>query len=77
MPEWTCKSDLEGHRFYFSLFFIEVQLIYNVVLISAVQPSDSGVYIHSVCVCVYTLFKTLFPTVVYYKILNIVPCAIQ
>ena len=81
MPEWTCKSDLEGHRFYFSLFFIEVQLIYNVGLISAVQPSDSVVYIHvcvcvCVCVCVYP-FKTLFPTVVYYKILNIVPCAIQ
>ena len=80
MPEWTCNSDLEGHRFYFSLFFIEVQLIYNVGLISAMQPSDSGVYTHTcvcVCVCIYTLFKTLFSTVVYYKILKIVPCAIQ
>ena len=30
-----------------NLFFIEVQLIYNVVLISAVQQSDSVIHIHT------------------------------
>ena len=39
--------------------------MYNVVLISTAQPSDS-----SVCVC-----HTLFSIIVYPRILNIVPCA--
>ena len=39
----------KGHFFY----FIEVQLIYNVVLISAVQQSDSVIYL-------YILFHILF-----------------
>ena len=42
----------------FNLFFIEVQLIYNVMLISAVQISDSFIYI-------YTLFFILFSIMVY------------
>ena len=33
-------------------FCIEVQLIYNIVLVLGVQQSDSVLY---VCVCVYTL----------------------
>ena len=77
MPDWTCNNDLGGgQRFYFSLFFIEVQLIYNVALITAVQQSDSGIYTH-IYIYTHTLFKIFFSTVVYYKILNIVPCAIQ
>ena len=48
--------------------FIGVQLIYNVVLLSDVQPSDSNVF-------VYIYFFRFFSTVVYYKIVNIVPCA--
>ena len=50
-------------------FFIEVQLIYNVVLISAVQQSDSFIHIHA-------FFFIFFSIMVYHRILNIVPCAI-
>ena len=48
-----------------SLFF---KLIYNVVLVSGVQQSDSFMHI-------YILFH--IPFMVYYRILNIVPCAIH
>ena len=58
-------------KIYFILFyFIEVQLIHNVVLISAVQQSDSVIHM-------YTFFFILFSIMVYHRILNRVPCAIQ
>ena len=45
-------------------------LIYNVVLVSGVWKSDS-------VICVYSLdFFKFFSIIVYYRILNIVPCAI-
>ena len=37
----------------------------NIVLVSGIQQSDSDIYIR------------FFSTIDYYKILNIVPCAIQ
>ena len=49
-------------------FLIDVELIYNIVLVSGVQQSDSVIYI---------CFFRLFSIIGYYKILNIVPCAIQ
>ena len=53
--------------FFFSFFknpfLIEFQLIYNIVLLSSVQQSDSVIYIH--------IFFRLFSTIGYYKILNI------
>ena len=54
-------------------FLIEVQLIYNVALIAAVQQSDSVI-----CVYIYThiLFHILF-IMIYHGLLNIVPRAIQ
>ena len=52
------------------IFFIEVQLIHNVVLISAVQKSDSVIHIH-------TFFFILFSIMVNHRILNIVHCAVQ
>ena len=60
---------------FFSLFFyfyvlIGVHLIYNAVFISAVQHSDS--IIHT-----YTFLFRFFSCIGYYKILRIVPCAIQ
>ena len=60
----------------FHYFFIEVQLTYNVVLVSGVEQSNS-VYI-CVCVCIHTniFFFILFSTMVYYRKLNIVPYAI-
>ena len=45
-------------------FFVEVQVIYNTVLVSGVQWSDSITHI---------LFYTLFSIMCYYKILNLVP----
>ena len=54
-----------------SLFFlIEVQLIYNVVLISAVQQKDSVIHI-------YVFFFIFCSIMVYPRRSNIVPCAIQ
>ena len=53
---------------YLYLAFIEVQLIYNVVLISAIQQSYSVKHI---------LFFIFFPILVYSRILNIAPCVTQ
>ena len=55
---------------FLNIYFIEVLLIYSVVLISAVQQSDS--FIHR-----YTFFFIFFSIMVYHRILDIVPCAIQ
>ena len=52
-----------------NLFYSSI-VIYSVVLISAVQQSDSVIHI-------YTFFFVFFSIVVYHRILNIVPCAIQ
>ena len=50
-------------RFFFRLlfficfiFYVEVKLIYNVVIISAIQKSDSVVHVHA-----SVLFQILFP----------------
>ena len=50
--------------------FIEIQLIYNVVLVSGLQQSDS-------VICICTFFFRFFSIIGYYKILSRVPCAIQ
>ena len=47
------------------LSFMEISLIYNVVLVSVVQQSDSVIHTH-----------IFFFIMIYYRILNIVPCAI-
>ena len=41
-------------HYIFKIYFIEVELIYNVVLISSVQQSDSVIHIY-VCICFYIL----------------------
>ena len=66
---WHCISAELCFPF-FKIYFIEVQLIYTVVLISAVQQSDSVIHM-------YTFFFILFSIMVYHRILNIVPCAVQ
>ena len=43
--------------FPFLSFFIEIELIYNIVLISSIQHSDSVTHIN---VYIYILFKTYF-----------------
>ena len=60
-----------GPRFFFFLiYFIEVELIYNVVVVSGLQQSDSVIHI-------YTFSFIFFSIMAYYRILNIVPCTIQ
>ena len=54
---------------FFNLFFIEVQLNYNVPF-AAVQQSDS--FIHT-----YTFFLIFFFIIVYHRVLDIGPCAVQ
>ena len=67
---------------------IEVQLIYNVVLASGVQRSDSDIYIYIYThthtythiytyICIYIFLSRLCSIIGYYKALNIVPCATQ
>lgn len=48
--------------------FTEIYLIYNVVLISSVQQSDSVMHAY-ICILLHIL-----SIVAYYRILNIVPC---
>ena len=48
-------------------------LVWSVVLVSDEQQSDSIIY---VCVCVCILFQD-FSMIGCYKILSIVPCAVQ
>ena len=57
-------------NFSFSLFIIDVQLIYNIVLVSSVQQSDSVTH-------TYMFFFRFFSVIGYYKIWSIVSCAIR
>ena len=54
----------------FKIYFMEVQLIYNVVLVSGVQQNDSVIH-------TYTFFFIFFSIMVYHRIVNVVPCALQ
>ena len=53
-----------------------MQLIYSVVLISTVEQRDSVIYIY-IYVYTHTFFFIFFSIMVYHRVLNIVPCAIQ
>ena len=55
-----------------SLIEVEVELIYNVVLISTAQQSDLVMHTY-----IHAFFVIFFSIMFYYRILNIVPCAIQ
>ena len=52
--------------------FIKVQLIYNVVLVSDVQRSDSVTHMY-----IYTFFFRFFSIISYYQILSIVLSAVH
>ena len=41
------------HHFFFELIFIRVQLIYNVVLVSSVQQSESVIHIYTYQLYIY------------------------
>ena len=49
------------------IFFIEVELIYNVALVSAVEPSDSVIH-------VFAHYFLFFSIMVYHRILTMVLC---
>ena len=71
LPYLFGETNIVYVSFLFYIFsFIEVYLIYNVVLVSAVQQSDSLIHI-------YIYIFIYFSIMVYQRILNIVPCAIQ
>jgi len=59
---------------FLNLFFIEVELIYNVVLVSSVQQSDSVLYIY---IHTHTHSFSYFSIMIFYKILNTVCCTTQ
>ena len=63
----TCVTvPLHLFAFYLLIHFIEVELIYNAVLISAVQQSGSAIYIMYVYICkiyVYIFFHIPFHSV--------------
>ena len=68
---------------FLKMYFTELQLIYN-ALLSLVQQSDSVIhiyiciYIHTyIHIYIHTLFFIFFSIMVYYRLFNIVPCAIQ
>ena len=48
--------------------------MYRVVLVSGIQQSDSVIHIYIFFIYSFFTFSSL---IVYYKILSIVPCAIQ
>ena len=62
--------------FFLTTFLIELWLVYNAMLVSGVQQSDSVICI-SIYLSIYLFFFRFFSIIGYYKILNIVPCAIQ
>ena len=50
--------------------FIDIQLIYSVMPISAIQQRDSVTHIHS-------FLQTFFSLIVHHETLSMVPCATQ
>jgi len=53
-------------------------LIYNVVLVSGVQQSESITHTHThTHIYIYTLFFRFFSHIGHYRVLTGVPCAIQ
>ena len=65
---WRTAKWGGGQEIFFSFFFLsfsfflEVSLIYNVVLVSGVQQSDSAIYIYIyIYICIYIyIFQILF-----------------
>ena len=63
------KQQQKKTSIYYFLFHIVVQLIYNVVLFSGLQKSDSVIYIYKL--------SQFFSIIGYNTILNIIPCAVH
>ena len=62
-------------------FLIEVELIYNVLLVSGVQHRNSvykkNTWVNKENINIYKFFFRFLPLIGYDKILSIMPCAIQ
>ena len=71
------QQQLQRSKKMIFIFFnlIEVQLIYNVMLISSVEQSDSVIHIYYIII--YFFFFIFFSIMVYHRTLTIAPCAIQ
>ena len=70
-----CTYILTSSHFPCVSFFIEVQLISNVVSVSGVQHSDTDIYIYiHIYMCVFVYIFTLQ---VFYRMLLTVSCSIQ
>ena len=59
------------HSYFSAYFFIEVELSYNIVLITTVQQYSDSI----ICVC--TFFFLFFSIMTDHRVLNVVPCTIQ
>ena len=64
-----------NNKYYTVIKFILYILIYSVMLASGIQQSDSDIYIY--IYVIYIFFFIFFSIMVYYRLLNIVPYAIQ
>ena len=74
MEKYTVPFNLSEILFFFILFFTEEWLIYNVVLVSGVQQSNSVMHIY---IYIYThtyIYFRFFSLIGYYKILSVVIC---
>ena len=63
---------LSFHFFFFFLIFIVLLFIYNVVLVSALQHSESVIHI----LCIHPLFFRFFSRIGHYRVLSRGPCPI-
>ena len=74
----TNKPIKNGQKINFNYFIFKVQLVYNIVLFSSIQQSDSYiimcVYIY---IYMYIYFVRFFSIIGYYKILSVVHYGIQ
>ena len=70
------KEDGRATLALFKNYFIEVWLIYNVMLVSGVQHSDLDMYLY-IFTHTHIFFFRFFSPIGYYKILSTVPCALQ
>ena len=65
----ACGKQLFAIDFALFFIFIGVELIYNIVLVAAVQTSESVIHTH-----ISTLFRC-FSHIGHYRVLSRVPCA--
>ena len=70
----SCRIQCPMDAFFLMILFflIEVQLIYNVVLVLGVHQSDTVIYM---CVCIYIYIYILFQILFPYRLLQNIECS--